>query len=148
MPISYVGVEPNADFAEAARRVPTPFPKRFIVDDALKLIDAADPWGVDHVDLFLALGTLCYVPPIPTKRIFGRLDGVCDHIIVRDYLGNAAGTEPNSAILYSPSFAMYAHPYGEYLDAAGFTIEDIRPSIAGHSDGRSWGVLTASRTSR
>ena len=76
----------------------------------------------------------------------GRKLAEIDHVIVHDYLGNAAGTEPNSAILYSPSFAMYARPYGEYLDAAGLTIENIQPSIACHWDGRSWGVLTASRT--
>jgi SAM-dependent methyltransferase len=144
---SYVGFEPNADFAERAKAIAASSPVDVSIrtEDAVAVLGLDRPWGDEPVDLFLALGVLCYVLPPLTKRLFASLEGVAERIMVRDYLGNCDRDSETAAILYHKHFPMFAHPYRKYLASAGLDITRVSPSIGGPYDGRNWGVLEAER---
>ncbi|MBL8687474.1 MAG: methyltransferase domain-containing protein [Rhodospirillaceae bacterium] len=144
---SYLGFEPNRDFAERARAVASQvsFDATIRSEDADSALKLDRPWGETKTDLFLALGTLCYVHPHLTRMLFSSLRGMAERIIVRDYLGNREGASEAAIILYHKHFPMFAHPYRRYLNGAGFEIQRVSSSIAGPYDGRHWEVLEAGR---
>lgn len=142
---SYLGFEPNRDFAERAGKIAArmPFDVTIRSEDAAAALQLDDPWG-GKADLFLALGVLCYVTPALTERLFTSLSGVA-RAIVRDYLGNRDGISESSIILYHKHFPMFAHPYRKYLANAELEINQVSSAVAGPHDGRHWEVLEASR---
>lgn len=102
-----------------------------------------------HFDLFLAVGVLCQMPPQVVGALLRHVAGLCDSVLIWDYLLNSDGrASPDDAVFFSLSdtipHLLFVNPFNQQFTDAGFeNMTIMRSPVKDMSQGPGEGAVLA-----